>query len=44
MTSVNNLVKTAMALTLGDSALGRRVAMAMAASLLGGLLVAWGIN
>ncbi|MDX1268425.1 MAG: MgtC/SapB family protein [Oceanisphaera sp.] len=42
--SVNNLVKTAMALTLGDSALGRRVALAMAASLLGGLLVAWGIN
>ncbi|GHA18384.1 MgtC/SapB family protein [Oceanisphaera arctica] len=40
--SVNNLVKTAMALTLGDSALGRRVALAMAASLLGGLLVAWG--
>jgi uncharacterized membrane protein (DUF4010 family) len=42
--SVNNLVKTAMALTLGDRALGRRVALAMAASLLGGLLVAWGVN
>ncbi|WP_281245926.1 DUF4010 domain-containing protein [Oceanisphaera psychrotolerans] len=42
--SVNNLVKTMMALSLGDRALGRRVALAMAASLLGGVLVAWGMN
>ncbi len=42
--SVNNLVKTMMALSLGDRALGRRVALAMAASLLGGVLVAWSMN
>ncbi|PSJ47566.1 hypothetical protein C7H85_01655 [Zobellella endophytica] len=42
--SVNNLVKAGMALVLGDAALGRRVGLAMAASLLGGLLVAWGMN
>ncbi|WP_445398071.1 MgtC/SapB family protein [Zobellella sp. An-6] len=42
--SVNNLVKAAMALALGDAALGRRVALAMAASLLAGLGLAWGMN
>ncbi|ATG74358.1 hypothetical protein CGX12_12685 [Zobellella denitrificans] len=42
--SVNNLVKAAMALALGDAVLGRWVALAMAASLLAGLGLAWGMN
>ncbi|MCC4263779.1 DUF4010 domain-containing protein [Oceanimonas baumannii] len=42
--SVNNLVKTGMAFSLGDKALGRRVAWPMAVSLLAGLLTAWSLN
>ncbi|WP_107851912.1 MgtC/SapB family protein [Oceanimonas marisflavi] len=42
--SVNNLVKAGMALSLGDRALGQRVAWAMGASLLAGLLTAWSLN
>ncbi len=42
--SVNNLVKAGMAVSLGDRALGRRVAWSMGISLLAGLLTAWGLN
>lgn len=40
-TAVNNLVKTGMALTIGDRALGRSVLVPMAVSLGAGLLTAW---
>lgn len=42
--SVNNLVKAGMAVSLGDSALGRRVAWPMGISLIAGLLTAWILN